>query len=643
MAFSDDLRRFGPGASDRLSRDEALEYCARLTSGHYENFSVVTWLTPREHRPAFQSIYAFCRWSDDLGDEVSDAQRSLELLSWWRGELRAMYRGETRHPIMIALSETVERYAIPIEPFELLISAFEQDQTVSEYSTFEQLLEYCRRSANPVGHLVLCVAGANSPENVRLADATCTALQLANFWQDVARDLTIGRIYLPREDRSRFGYSESDLRSLRFTPEFSRLLKFEIDRTRNLFAEGRLLVSRIPRAFAIDVDLFSRGGLAILDAIEARGFDVLSARPSLSRWTKVRLLGRAVAALGMAAMPTSRTTYQRPAAADQQLNQKSRRNHEEPATGNRKLTQSYRFCAALSRRNARNFYYAFLLLPESRRRSMCALYAFFRQTDDLVDDTAAPTQKAERIAAWRVELGAVLAGGRCEWPGFPALADTVARHEIPAHFLHDVINGVAMDVQPRCFATFADLADYCYHVASVVGLCCLHIWGYRSEGGKAEQLAQHCGIALQLTNIIRDVREDARNGRIYLPAEDLAAFGVSPEELAASGPPSSQLRALLAFQTQRAFNHYQQARPLELMVAPVGRPVLVTIVGIYRALLDEIVNRNYNVMDGRVSVPQWRKTAIALRALTDRFAPSGPGWIRVDESRTRSEPLAPPR
>ena len=277
MAFSDDLRRFGPGAVDRLSRDEALAYCARLTAGHYENFNVVTWLTPREHRPAFQSIYAFCRWADDLGDEVGDAQRSLELLSWWRGELRAMYQGQARHPVMIALKETVARNGIPIEPFERLISAFEQDQTISEYETFEQLLDYCSRSANPVGHLVLYVARAVTPENLRLADATCTALQLANFWQDVARDLAIGRIYLPREDRLRFGYSESDLRSLHFTPAFSGLLKFEIERTRNLFAEGRAAGQlRIPRAagprrrFVLALRRHGHSGRKI----EARGFDV---------------------------------------------------------------------------------------------------------------------------------------------------------------------------------------------------------------------------------------------------------------------------------------------------------------------------------------------------------------------------------
>lgn len=302
MAFVDDLNHYGPGSSRRVTRDEALEYCARLTATHYENFSVVTRLTPREHRPAFRSIYAFCRWSDDLGDEVGDPGRSLELLAWWRGELRALYSGRTEHPVMIALGETVERYHIPIEPFEALISAFEQDQSITDYDTYEQLLDYCTRSANPVGHLVLHVGGAFSPENARLSDATCTALQLANFWQDVARDLAIGRIYLPREDRERFGVTEADLRALRFTAAFAALMRFEVERTRRLFAEGRALVRRMPRALAVDVDLFSRGGLAILDRIEGRRFDVLSRRPALSRWTKARLLVRALAAMALAGL-----------------------------------------------------------------------------------------------------------------------------------------------------------------------------------------------------------------------------------------------------------------------------------------------------------------------------------------------------
>jgi squalene synthase HpnC len=305
-----------------------------LTAAHYENFSVVTWLTPREHRAAFQSIYAFCRWSDDLGDEVGNPRRSLELLAWWRGELRAMYQGRARHPVMLALEDTIQRYGIPIEPFEALISAFEQDQTVTEYVTHDQLLDYCSRSANPVGHLVLLVAGAFEPENARLADATCTALQLANFWQDVARDLAIGRIYLPREDRARFGISESDLRALRFTPAFAGLMRLEVERAHALFAEGRALVSRIPPELAVDIDLFSRGGQAILDAIEARGFDVLSARPALSRWTKLRLLGQAVAGMTTARIQRGRSRSSGRAASEANEKVDARR-MPQPATAGR--------------------------------------------------------------------------------------------------------------------------------------------------------------------------------------------------------------------------------------------------------------------------------------------------------------------
>lgn len=300
MTFEADLRRFGPPGLETVSRSEALEYCARLTSTHYENFSVVTWLTPREHRPAFQSVYAFCRWSDDLGDEVGDPARSLELLDWWRGELREMYEGRARHPVMIALMETVERYGIPPDPFHALIDAFVQDQTVTEYETFDQLRDYCARSANPVGHLVLYIAGAHNEDNARLSDFTCAALQLANFWQDVSRDLDIGRIYLPREDRARFGVADDDLKARRFTPEFGELLKFQVDRTRELFEAGRPLVARMPAELAVDVDLFSRGGLAILDRIERSGYDTLSSRPSLSKAAKARLLIRALWGLGWA-------------------------------------------------------------------------------------------------------------------------------------------------------------------------------------------------------------------------------------------------------------------------------------------------------------------------------------------------------
>ena len=294
MPFADDLRRFGPDSTERLARGEAMRYCARLTASHYENFSVVTALTPRALRPHFASVYAFCRWSDDLGDEVGDRDLARRLLAWWRAELDAMYAGEPRHPVMVALAETVREFAIPIDPFRALISAFEQDQNILEYETYPQLLDYCTRSADPVGHLVLYLGRCHDEANARLSDHTCTGLQLANFWQDVARDLDIGRIYLPWSDRERFGVTADSLRAKRFTPEFAELLRHEVGLARDSLMNGWPLVARMPRALAIDVDLFTRGGLAILDRIAACGFDVLTARPKLGKLAKAGLLARAL-------------------------------------------------------------------------------------------------------------------------------------------------------------------------------------------------------------------------------------------------------------------------------------------------------------------------------------------------------------
>jgi squalene synthase HpnC len=294
--FLDDLARHGPGSTFAGTLAEARDYCARLSASHYENFHVVSWMTPRALRPAFTSIYAFCRWSDDLGDEVGDRDRSRALLSWWRDELRLLYEGTTRHPVMAALAPTVAEFAIPIDPFLDLISAFEQDQDVNDYETYDQLLDYCRRSANPVGRLVLHLARAHEPGNVVLSDRTCTGLQLANFWQDVARDGEIGRVYLPREDRARFGVTDEDLKARRFGAPFAALLRFEVDRARALLLEGWPLVGRMTGPLAVDVDLFTRGGLAILDAIERRGYDVLSRRPSLGKRAKLGLFARAMLA-----------------------------------------------------------------------------------------------------------------------------------------------------------------------------------------------------------------------------------------------------------------------------------------------------------------------------------------------------------
>ena len=308
MPFADDLRRFGPDADYTTpSLVEAHAYCARLAAGHYENFTVVGALTPKALRPAFRAVYAFCRWSDDLGDEVGNRDRSRVLLSWWRDELRGMYEGRVHHPVFVALAEVARDFEIPIEPFADLISAFEQDQNILEYETFDDIVDYCTRSADPVGRIVLRLGRCFDPENARLSDRTCTALQLANHWQDVSRDLAIDRIYLPREDRERFGVRDEDLKERRFTPEFRRLMGFQVDRARAMFLEGWPLVDRLPRGLAPAVDLFTRGGMAILNRIEAVGYDVLTTRPKLSKAAKLGLVARAIAGrLGLAPRPTGR-------------------------------------------------------------------------------------------------------------------------------------------------------------------------------------------------------------------------------------------------------------------------------------------------------------------------------------------------
>jgi squalene synthase HpnC len=303
MGFREDLDRYGPGQNVWPDLPAARAYCKSLARRHYENFSVLSWFTPPTLRSDFAAVYAFCRWADDLGDELDDPERSLALLSWWRGELKGLYEGRARHPVMVALQETVERHAIPPEPFEALISAFEQDQSVHEYKTYSQLLDYCTRSANPVGHLVLHLTGDHALPRVRLSDATCTALQLANFWQDVRRDLAIGRIYLPEEDRTRFGVTREMLERAPASPEFRRLMAYEVERARGLFEEGRPLVNELSGRVAVAVELFTRGGIAILERIERQDYDVLSRRPRIGRLAKLGLMIQAVAGPRLASIP----------------------------------------------------------------------------------------------------------------------------------------------------------------------------------------------------------------------------------------------------------------------------------------------------------------------------------------------------
>ena len=272
---------------------EARQYCRRLARTHYENFSVATWFLPERLRQHFFNVYAYCRISDDLGDEVGDPGVSLRLLDQWEAELDACYAGHARHPVFVALADTTRRFEIPKQTFVDLLSAFRQDQTVTRYPTFGDLLGYCHYSANPVGHLVLYVCGYRDAERQALSDFTCTALQLANFWQDVSSDYSRGRIYLPAEDMQRFGVTEDDIATQRNTSAVRDLLRFEVERARDWFRKGLSLVGKVDRELAIDIELFSRGGQEILSAIEAQGYNVLGRRPAIPKSRKWALVMRA--------------------------------------------------------------------------------------------------------------------------------------------------------------------------------------------------------------------------------------------------------------------------------------------------------------------------------------------------------------
>ena len=441
---------------------EAERYTRWLATHHYENFHVATWLLPRHLRQHFYNVYAYCRWADDLGDEVATPSRALELLDWWDQELSLCYAGQPSHPVFIALAPTIRSFDIPVEPFRHLLTAFRQDQTVHRYQSWEDLLGYCRYSAEPVGRLVLYLCGYRDAERQHLSDATCTALQLANFWQDVSRDLTKGRIYIPLDDLERHGLTVADIELRRFDERYAALMKDLISRTRALFAAGAPLTSRVDAALRVDLELFTAGGLAILQAIEKLDYNTLEHRPALGAATRARLLAQAVKAgirntFGRHALPhlagagdKPQEASSGPAPAGPGRIVPGLEAHAGPHHGDGRhsfqevsaIASSYAECRRVARVAASNFYYAFYMLPKRKRDALCALYAFMRLVDDVSDTpesganltrgvadgeitSAEPpvTIAAKRavLARWRAMLDAAAAGEVCGAPHFAGL------------------------------------------------------------------------------------------------------------------------------------------------------------------------------------------------------------------------------
>ena len=293
------------------------------------------------------------------------------------------------------------------------------------------------------------------------------------------------------------------------------------------------------------------------------------------------------------------------------------------------LDVSYRYCREVARKRARNFYYSFVVLPREKRDAMCAVYAFMRYCDDIADDPDLRLDRAKMLEAWRRSLDNA-AEGRCDdSPILPAFRDSVSKFEIPLEYFHDLIDGASMDLSVGRYATFDQLYGYCYKVASVVGLVCIHVFGF--DCPDAKKYAEYCGIAFQLTNILRDLKEDAAGGRVYLPEEDLRAFKYSADDLI-SGVRDERFSRLMRFEVARARGYYTAALPLVEMVHGSGRPGLCAMIEIYFSILEAIERKHYDVFDNSISVPRGRKVAIAARALVRSRLSGGRPYLPMLQS-----------
>jgi squalene synthase HpnC len=612
---------------------EAERYTRWLATHHYENFNVVSWLLPRRLHQHFYNLYAYCRWADDLGDEIPDPGKALALLNEWDQELRDCYAGEPSHPVFIALRGTISALDIPMEPFSDLLVAFRQDQTVKRYATWDHVFDYCRYSANPVGRLVLYLCGYRDVERQRLSDATCTALQLANFWQDVARDLEKGRIYIPLEALAAHGLTADDIVQRRFDVRYVSLMKELVARTRQLFAEGMPLARTVDSALRVDIEMFSRGGLAVLDAIEAIGYNTFEYRPSIPKSKQLRLLARALIqrlfTSDRAPAPSAPAEPMRLGIVEGGcLDPDIRKMTDAAGSG---VAASYAECHRIARAARSNFYYAFYLLPKPKRDGLAALYAFMRLVDDVADvgENLETTQRG--LAKWRAAFDEAVTGRSQFFDGtavaplghlygemevLPALVDTMRRYNMPARYLHDLISGAEMDLTVKSYPTFDRLREYCYRVAGTVGLTCTHVFGYRDP--RAQDLAEKLGLAFQLTNIIRDVHEDAALGRVYIPDEDLARYGVAPEDFSRNEA-TLGVREVLRFEADRAWRIYEECSELFDLVDAGSRSALWLLVRTYSALLARIESVDFAVFGERVRLSKAEKMIFFARARFGRI------------------------
>lgn len=652
--FYDDLQRWGPLAkpTSPLALADAFAYCRDLATQHYENFTVASYLLPHALRQDFCNVYAYCRWADDLGDELDSTEAAMTGLRWWQEELDRCFLGQATHPVMIALRATIEKHQLPKPPFDDLISAFQQDQSKTRYADDDELLDYCRRSANPVGRILLAMAHLDQDNCRHWSDAVCTGLQIANFCQDMARDAKLPRIYLPQSRWGAHRLSEEQILAAKVSPELQATLREWCEHARHFLLAGLPLSKQGPRWLRRNVLLFIGGGLSILQSIRQADHDVWSKRIEVRRATKMGLLayascGRLPRRLlhppdGMLQGPnaliakgtTRRTDRQHASvrdgspAATSSIPQASSTvllsNAYVTTTpfSSEECKASYTYCHQVAKSSRSNFYRSFHLLSPVKRQAMFAYYAFARLVDDDADAAGAARGSLGEWRQWMGELEGLCLG---KTPGrslttlgatprdkiMPALVDALIRFQIPMQPLWDLIDGVELDLQPSLqLETRAEMEQYCHQVATSVGNACLHIW--QADTVASLSAARACGLAFQTTNILRDVAEDAARKRIYLPGEDLRAFGISSDRWL-QGSPDGDWQGLIRKYSQQAQDWYREAWPLMDYLPRDGQRMFSLMWRSYYRLLERTMAATDQLWSTRVRLSRAEKIRLALQ------------------------------
>lgn len=549
-----------------LAHADAL--CHALAARHVENFTTISRVVPAPVRTHLARVYAFCRVTDDLGDETGS--EAAALLTAWRAEVeRVLLRGATpTTAVMRAVVETVRARALSAAPFLDLIEANIQDQRVRAYETWPDLLGYCRLSASPVGRMVLGVVGLRDHRAVRLSDDVCVGMQLANFAQDVSVDAAKGRRYLVGDDVRAKGVVGA--------------IETMCDRAESLLESGEQLERMCSGWLRTQLALYRLGGLAIVRAVRQCGCDTRAHRPVLGTPERLRIAAAAAPSLF--------------AAADSDAD----------------LGAAARECRDIARREAANFYWGFIALPRAQRESIHAVYVFARRVDDVADAPGTGSPRV-RLDMERRRLRAALNGAPDD-PVMRMLGVAVRRHAIPIEELEAIVSGVERDAGRVRYQTWDSLADYCRLVASSVGRICVRIFGYSDPC--ALERADELGLAMQLTNILRDVREDAAMGRVYIPAEDLAAAGVDPDVLVAGGHIApGAWRSLIDTEARRARALFASGLQVCELVPYRAATCVRTMAGIYESILDDIESEPHVVLERRVSLGGRRKLGVLLRSV----------------------------